>query len=78
MKTKVFTTPMAGHKVLTYHYGTAGFSCKFHLLSEVGAAWQPECRRLANQLARKQGGSIQQIELSASPWYVDAIVKVAP
>ena len=75
---KVTTKSMEGHLALTYTYkvgSVSGLGFKFHLLSEVGAQWQPEAEQMANALAKKQGCVIKQVELNSKPWYVDALVK---
>lgn len=75
---KVYTRRIEGHQVLCYNYNvspTVGFN--FHMLCEVGAPWQAEAGRLARALAAKRGCTIGQIELAASPWYVDALIREA-
>lgn len=75
---KVYTQLIEGHQALTYAY-SAGPDRRFsfHLLSEVGAPWQREAEEMANTLAKARGCVIRQVELSAEPWYVDALVKEA-
>lgn len=76
---KVTVKNIEGHKVLKYVYeANEHLSFAFHLISEVGEPWQAEAAKQAHQLAMKHRGVIKQIELSASPWYVDAIVKGKP
>lgn len=73
---KVYTTLIEGHRVLNYVYWCSpdmGF--RFHMLCEVGQPWYEEAKRMADVLAKKRGCVIKQIELSESPWYVDALVK---
>lgn len=74
---KVHTQLIEGHSALVYTYdiGDDG-ECMFHLLCEVGQPWQAEARALAEELAEERGCTIQQVELDARPWYVDALVKV--
>jgi hypothetical protein len=75
---KVTTKWMEGHLALTYSYtvdSASGLGFKFHLLSEVGAPWQARAEQMANALAKYQGRVINQVELNAKPWYVDALVK---
>jgi len=72
---KVTTKRMEGHRVLSYQYDVnrdIGFS--FHLLSEVGEPWQAEAKA-KQQALLKPGECVVQVELSAKPWYVDAIEK---
>lgn len=73
---KVTTTKIEGHSVLTYRYqANRDMSFKFHLSCEVGESWRLQAVAMAEDLAKKRGGVIRQVELNASPWYVDAIVK---
>jgi len=70
---KVYTEIIEGHRVLTYRYDVSpdtGF--KFHLLSEVGEPWRGQAKALRGHLLRP-GERVVQAELSAKPWYVDAI-----
>lgn len=63
---------------LVYTYWLApGYGFRHNLLCEVGYPWYDEAKQKAEALAARRGGVIKQVELSARPWLVDAIVKEA-
>jgi hypothetical protein len=76
---RVFEKPIAGFRVLTYHYRTShrpneGMEFAFHLLCEVGEPWQVAALRAQQELADEQGCAVETVELPCWPWYVDALI----
>lgn len=76
---KVTLQTIEGHRALTYTYtATPGVTCQFHLLCEVGEPWQAEAKRKMGAICRRLNMTVQATELSAYPWYVDALVAEPP
>lgn len=72
---QVCTRPMQGYSVLHYRYDTGMGKFEFHLGCEVGEPWRPQAQAMAKEIATEMGGTIKQIELPATPWLVDVVIK---
>ena len=65
-------------RVLHYTYSVGGplVGMCFHLLAEVGEPWQAAAKaKLAGLLRANPTYELRTVELSAAPWYVEALVK---
>lgn len=62
-------------RALRYSYkANEHMSFCLYLLCEVGEPWQATAKAQAEGLAAKSRCRIEQVELDAHPWYVDALV----